>query len=81
MVVHLLSLTTGIPHPSARNPQLSQDFDEQLGPPLLSCHFQIRIFGEHIGVMIESFEVEETRLLVWEWKSGVMKKVRYFFRL
>ncbi|KAF7355188.1 F-box domain-containing protein [Mycena sanguinolenta] len=77
MVVHLFSLTTGLPHPLARNSHLSRDFDEQSGPPLLSCHFQIRIFGEYIGVMIESFEVEETRLLVWEWKSGVMKKHLY----
>ncbi|KAJ7276250.1 hypothetical protein B0H12DRAFT_1227422 [Mycena haematopus] len=76
-VVHILSMTTGIPHPLARNPHLSRDFDEQPGPLPSSCHFQIRIFGGYIGVMTESDEIDETSLLVWEWKSGVMKKHLY----
>lgn len=72
--MHLLSLTTGRPHPLARNPHLSRDVD--VGPSS-SHNFQIRIFGEYIGVMAETDE-EKVELLVWDWKSAVIKKVSYF---
>ncbi|KAJ7700042.1 hypothetical protein B0H17DRAFT_1048340 [Mycena rosella] len=68
MVVHLLFLQTGRPHPLARTPSLSRKIDV----PPMSC--QIRIFGEHIGVMVEDAYGEKFELLVWEWKSGNIKK-------
>ncbi|KAF8211276.1 hypothetical protein K438DRAFT_1807028 [Mycena galopus ATCC 62051] len=70
-ITHLISLTTGGPHPLARNPRLSRDFRKRPG------QFQIRIFGEYVGVMTESGEVSEVGLLVWEWKSSVLKKHLY----
>ncbi|KAJ7507754.1 hypothetical protein B0H11DRAFT_1968526 [Mycena galericulata] len=69
-VVHLLSLQTGCSHPSARHPRLSADIVVQDTPPPLQI--QIRIFGDHVGVMTETINAME--LLVWEWKSGIMKK-------
>ncbi|KAJ7368178.1 hypothetical protein DFH08DRAFT_981703 [Mycena albidolilacea] len=72
-VVHLLSLKTGTPHPLARNPHFSRDFDEPGALPEY-CHCQIRIFGEYIGVMVQSESHDQVSLFVWEWKSGVMKQ-------
>ncbi|KAJ7781280.1 hypothetical protein B0H16DRAFT_1497782 [Mycena metata] len=71
LVVHLLSLKTGRPHPLARQPRLSAELDSP--GPSLSYSFQIRIFGEHIGVMTEP-EDEMLELHVWEWKTGLLKK-------
>ncbi|KAJ7498966.1 hypothetical protein FB451DRAFT_18603 [Mycena latifolia] len=67
-VLHLLSLQTGRSHPSARTPSLSR----QVGTPD-PMSFQIRIFGEYIGIMVENDD-EDVELLVWEWKSGNIKK-------
>ncbi|KAF8195944.1 hypothetical protein K438DRAFT_1826775 [Mycena galopus ATCC 62051] len=66
-VVHLLSLNTGRPHPLARNAHLAGD-DNAPGPSSPS-HFEIRVFGDYVGLMVEDAE-----LLVWEWKTGVLKK-------
>ncbi|KAJ7179208.1 hypothetical protein C8R46DRAFT_1072889 [Mycena filopes] len=71
IVVHLLSLRTGRPHPLARQPQLSVQVDPLM--PSLAYSFQIRIFGEFIGVMTEP-EDGDPELHVWEWKSGLLKR-------
>ncbi|KAK7061681.1 F-box domain-containing protein [Favolaschia claudopus] len=70
-VVHLLSLSTGRPHPLARNPQLSRDVDEPRHSS--SYQFQIRIYGEHIGLLTDAHD-DTAGLMVWGWKTGVMKK-------
>ncbi|KAJ6599108.1 hypothetical protein DFH09DRAFT_1130142 [Mycena vulgaris] len=67
-IVHIFSLQTGRPHPLARTPSLSRPIDV-LGP----SSFQIRILGDYIGILVEDDE-EAVELLVWEWKTGNIKK-------
>ncbi|KAJ7095342.1 hypothetical protein B0H15DRAFT_904062 [Mycena belliarum] len=69
-VVHLLSLQTGQAHPSARNPLLARLIQMNMPGP---SSFQIRIFGEYIGVMAEDFD-DDVELLIWNWKSATLKK-------
>ncbi|KAJ7179951.1 hypothetical protein C8R43DRAFT_384220 [Mycena crocata] len=70
-VLHLLSLQTGRPHPSASKSCLSHNIDlPHLSPPQ---SFQLRIFSQHVGVMAQT-EENETELVVWDWKSGSLKR-------
>ncbi|KAJ7047414.1 hypothetical protein C8F04DRAFT_1058758 [Mycena alexandri] len=71
VVIHLLSLKTGRPHPLARQPRLSAELNSP--SPSATYFYQIRIFGEYIGVMTEH-EDEILELHVWEWKTGTLKK-------
>ncbi|KAJ7744482.1 hypothetical protein DFH07DRAFT_24480 [Mycena maculata] len=69
-VIHLLSLQNGGPHPLARKAGLSPDIDSSDYPA--PHHFQIRIFGDHVGVLTDS--IDRVELIVWEWKTGNLKK-------
>ncbi|KAJ7638775.1 hypothetical protein FB45DRAFT_1023539 [Roridomyces roridus] len=68
--VRLLSLETGRPHSLAKDPCLSTGvcIPTTGFPP----SFQIRIFGEYVGVMLD--DIETMFLFVWKWKSGTLKK-------
>ncbi|KAF7313763.1 F-box domain-containing protein [Mycena chlorophos] len=74
--VHLLSLHTGQPHPAARLFRLVRQVEE---PPVSTFEaFQIRIFGTYMAVMSEiDTEVSACELLVWDWKTGALKKHMY----
>lgn len=78
--MHLLSLKTGRPHPLARNAHLSKDVDAQGSSPCFN--FQIRIFGEYIGLMGDLDDDDGgAELLVWQWKTGVLKQMVHFFNV
>ncbi|KAJ6614284.1 hypothetical protein B0H10DRAFT_2045515 [Mycena sp. CBHHK59/15] len=69
VTIRLLSLQTGRLHPRARNPSLSRKLENQDS----DRSFEIRIFAEYIGVMVDS-DREDNELFVWEWKTGEIKK-------
>nr|GAT54093.1 predicted protein [Mycena chlorophos] len=74
--VHLLSLHIGEPHPAARLFRLVRQVEE----PLVNTFeaFQIRIFGTYMAVMSEiDTEGLACELLVWDWKTGALKKHMY----
>ncbi|KAJ7228701.1 hypothetical protein GGX14DRAFT_414427 [Mycena pura] len=77
LVIHLLSLQTGRPHSLARSPRLSRDVVESTA---YSHHnFQIRIFGEYVGIMadLDDENTEYSELQIWNWKTGDLKKYLY----
>ncbi|THV08602.1 hypothetical protein K435DRAFT_833023 [Dendrothele bispora CBS 962.96] len=60
--VHLLSLSTGKPHPDALSPVLDFRHDEVDN----EWTYETRIFGQHFAVM---FSMDD-KLVIWNWQNG-----------
>jgi hypothetical protein len=72
--LHLLSLTTGLPHPQARTPLISVNYDGRVG----RLGVRADISQDLLGFMahLEFFE-GISELWVWNWKCGTLYLVSH----
>ncbi|KAF5369863.1 hypothetical protein D9758_001091 [Tetrapyrgos nigripes] len=66
ITVHLLSLSTGKPHSKTATPILTclVDVDH------VGSTFDIRIFGQNLGVLFDSVYGTKSELFIWNWQTG-----------
>ncbi|KAG8753068.1 hypothetical protein FRC11_007746 [Ceratobasidium sp. 423] len=68
--VHLRSSTTGLPHPLARRPRLTAEFDFE--PPYFWPGFSIEIMGHTVLAKVSHPQAHVYELLIWDWHSGIL---------
>ncbi|KAK7470697.1 hypothetical protein VKT23_002119 [Stygiomarasmius scandens] len=68
--IHLLSLSTGKPHPSTSSPIL--DFQSRAVDD--EWTFEIRISGQYLGIMFSGLITE--KLVMWNWQNGTFLQYR-----
>jgi hypothetical protein len=76
-------MSTGDPHPAAKNPNLSQKLKyAQLGGMDTST---IQVSNSHVGVLFWNTTIRPLgiypahELVIWNWKTGVMLLVNLLF--
>ncbi|KAI0086648.1 hypothetical protein BDY19DRAFT_959609 [Irpex rosettiformis] len=62
--LHLLTMSTGKPHPRARSSILFIEYSSDVRP-----RYEIRINGAYIGLLVEVWS-ESANVHVWDWGSG-----------